>query len=233
MDDSLNRIQGKRIAESIPVMIFLALSGGLQDAYTYVLRGRVFANAQTGNIVLMSIKLFERDFSGALNYLYPILAFVAGVLATDLIAHFVKKYTKSINWRLIIIADEMAILVISSFIPEQFNPVANAIISFSCAMQVQAFREVNGHEYASTMCIGNLRAGTVALSKWLRTRESEQIKKTLYYFAVIILFGSGAGIGSILMPYLGLKTVLLCPALLLAAFLVILIGQTATDRDDD
>ena len=34
---------------------FLALSGGFQDAYTYNARNEVFCNAQTGNVVLMSL----------------------------------------------------------------------------------------------------------------------------------------------------------------------------------
>ena len=32
----------------------LAVSGGFQDAYTYFTRDKVFSNAQTGNVVLMS-----------------------------------------------------------------------------------------------------------------------------------------------------------------------------------
>lgn len=35
----------------------------------------VFANAQTGNIVLMSHKLFSGDLGGCLRYLVPVLAF--------------------------------------------------------------------------------------------------------------------------------------------------------------
>ncbi len=31
--------------------------------------------------------------------------------------------------------------------------MANALVSFACAMQVQTFRKVRGHAYASTMCI--------------------------------------------------------------------------------
>ena len=41
------------MSESFPTAAFLSISGGLQDAYTYVFRGKVFANAQTGNIVLL------------------------------------------------------------------------------------------------------------------------------------------------------------------------------------
>ena len=35
---------------------------------------------------------------------------------------------------------------------------ANAIVSFTCAVQVQAFRKIHGNVYSSTMCIGNLRS---------------------------------------------------------------------------
>ena len=34
---------------------FLAVSGGFQDAYTYFTRDGVFSNAQTGNVVLISL----------------------------------------------------------------------------------------------------------------------------------------------------------------------------------
>ena len=44
-----------QVSESIEVGILLALSGGLMDAYSYLLRGEVFANAQTGNIILLGI----------------------------------------------------------------------------------------------------------------------------------------------------------------------------------
>ena len=48
----------------LPVAL-LTLSGGLQDTYTYLRRGKVFANAQTGNIVLLGQSLFDGDWSRA------------------------------------------------------------------------------------------------------------------------------------------------------------------------
>ena len=41
----------KQMSESFLTAAFLSVSGGLQDMYTYISRGHVFANAQTGNIV--------------------------------------------------------------------------------------------------------------------------------------------------------------------------------------
>ena len=74
-----------QMSDSILVMVPLTLSGGLQDAYSYFMRDRVFANAQTGNIVLMGHELFSGNFTGCLRYLIPVLAFALGVLAVDLI----------------------------------------------------------------------------------------------------------------------------------------------------
>ena len=41
----------KQMSESVRLGILLALSGGLMDAYSYIVRDRVFANAQTGNML--------------------------------------------------------------------------------------------------------------------------------------------------------------------------------------
>ena len=51
--------QSSPAAERLFPVTLLTLSGGLQDAYTYLRRGRVFANAQTGNIVLLGQSLFN------------------------------------------------------------------------------------------------------------------------------------------------------------------------------
>ena len=45
------------ISQSLVMLIFIIISGGLQDAYSYFCRDHVFANAQTGNIV------FQREHS--------------------------------------------------------------------------------------------------------------------------------------------------------------------------
>ena len=54
-----------QMSEAFRTVMFLSASGGLQDAYTYIGRGKVFANAQTGNIVLMSQAAFDGDTGGS------------------------------------------------------------------------------------------------------------------------------------------------------------------------
>ena len=47
------------MSESLLTASFVIFSGGLQDACTYLCRGKVFASAPTGNIVLCSAYLFD------------------------------------------------------------------------------------------------------------------------------------------------------------------------------
>ena len=76
-------------SETIKIGIFLALAGGFMDAYSYLCRGGVFANAQTGNMLLLGIKLTEGDIMAAFKYLSPVLAFTAGVFISDVIRYMI------------------------------------------------------------------------------------------------------------------------------------------------
>lgn len=50
----------KQMSESIELGIVLAASGGFMDAYSYIMRDHVFANAQTGNMLLLGVSISER-----------------------------------------------------------------------------------------------------------------------------------------------------------------------------
>lgn len=206
-------------SESFRLSALLSISGGLQDAYTYNIRGKVFANAQTGNVVLMSQNFMSGDFRRGLYYLCPLVAFSLGVFVTERIEHTFKE-NKGIHWRQMVLAVEMVALAVVGFLPQELNLLANALVSFSCAMQVQAFRKVHGYGYASTMCIGNLRSGTESLSQYLRTRDRVALRKALHFFGIILIFAIGAGLGGILSGVLGIRTIWISVAILLAVTLM-------------
>ena len=155
-----------QMSEAFITALFLSVSGGLQDAYTYIGRGKVFANAQTGNIVLMSVHAFAGEWGEALRYLVPLCAFALGIFAAEFIRLKLKRM-QWLHWRQLVVLFEILMLFVVGFLPQELNLLANSLVSFSCAMQVQSFRKVNGYAFASTMCIGNLRSGMDSLCAWL------------------------------------------------------------------
>ncbi len=206
-----------QMSEAFINSAFLALSGGFQDAYTYNCRDEVFSNAQTGNVVLMSQNFLEGNWSAVFRYLFPILFFAVGVfLAENFQEHY--RYAKKLHWRQALLGVEILILAIVGFIPSSYNMLAAMLVSFACAIQVQTFRKVGGYSYASTMCIGNLRSGTAALSKYLRDHKKEQLRQAGYYFGVIFCFAIGAGIGGVLSINFGIRVIWVCCGLLLISF---------------
>lgn len=208
-----------QMSEAFITMAFLTFSGGLQDAYSFLVRGEVFANAQTGNIVLLFVNLVNGNFHRALHYLFPFIAFASGIFITDFLQAGFKK-NLYLHWRQIVLIIEIVLLFLVSFIPQNHNMLANIMISFSCAMQVQAFRKINGYAFASTMCIGNTRAAMEALCTFVRTRDKKYNKKALHYFGVIILFALGAGFGGIFAKYLGDFTIIFSCLFLLISFVL-------------
>ena len=73
--------QDRQVSETVRLGLLLALSGGLMDAYSYLFRGEVFANAQTGNIVLLSQNLFTGNWAKVPLYLVPLVFFALGIAA--------------------------------------------------------------------------------------------------------------------------------------------------------
>lgn len=211
--------EGLQRSESFLVAALLALSGGLLDAYTYLSRGGVFANAETGNIVLMGIHLARREWSAALSYLAPIIAFALGVLAAEFVKN--RRFHKSgrFHWRHFTLGTEIAVLTGTSFIPQgELDGLVNVMVAFVCAMQVETFRKVRGHAFATTMCTGNLRSGTEALYNGALHRDRTLMEKGACYYGVICWFIAGAALGAMLSGLFPQRAVLGAVAFQSAAF---------------
>ena len=217
-----------QMSEPLLLGAVLAVAGGFFDAYTYLCRGGVFANAQTGNIVLLGVNLAERAWLRALTYLLPVLAFALGVV----LAEVIKQYGKArqadgtgMHWRQFIVLAEVVLIACAAFAPQQYNTAVNILISFVCAMQVEAFRKVRGSAFATTMCTGNLRSGTEQLVIWRQTGDANAARRARYYYGIILFFILGAALGAVCTDALGERALLITCAPLVAVFAIMFIRE--------
>lgn len=220
----------KQMSESLLLGIILAVAGGYLDSYTYISRGGVFANAQTGNIVLLGVNLARGDFSKVLHYLIPVAAFAIGIIICEAVKSTLKDNTH-IHWRQLIILLEIVFLFTAAFIPTgKTDIVVNTMISFVCSLQAGSFRVINGNAMATTMCTGNLRSGTQQLFIGLHDHSLTNIKKSLNYYSIILFFIAGAAAGTLITNRLGGKSVFICAALLIIPF-IMMFKQTKREED--
>ena len=215
--------RAKQESESIELAILLALSGGIMDAYSYLVRDHVFANAQTGNMLLFGVNLASGDLVQCLHYAVPVICFAAGIA----LCHTIKIVAteEHLHWRQIALVIEAVLLVVVGFVPEGRSLYANGLTSFACGIQVQAFRKFHGRALATTMCIGNLRSGTQALVTYASDRDQKQLRGGLLSFFVIACFVLGAVIGNWAIPVLGTRMIWMAPALLVVSFLIMFVDR--------
>ena len=218
------KILQKQVSESYIIGVLLAIAGGYLDVYTYVCRGGVIANAQTGNIVLLGINAADHNWVKLAEYIYPILAFMAGIFVAEL----VKKEFRNksvIHWRQVVIALEFAVLWTIAFIPSGIHDdYINMAVSFVCSMQVESFRTFHGTStYATTMCTGNLRSATEQLFYYNVNKDRKAIRKSLQYYGIILFFILGAVIGTVVTRIFLEKSALVVCVLLLVVFVLMFI----------
>ncbi len=215
----------RQMSDSLLVGILLTLGGGFLDAYTYLMRGEVFANAQTGNIVLLGIHLMRGEWMQTVYYLIPILSFVAGVWLVHVIRGRMERRTNGLHWRQGVILLELVLIAIVGFLPQSCNMLANLLVSFTCAMQVEGFRRVHDVTCATTMCTGNLRSATELLWKYRQTGDPEMKRRSLYYYGIDVIFVVGAMAGVVAVRFLAQHAAFFVCALQGAAFAVMFIQE--------
>lgn len=229
----MKRVRGQ-MSESFVLGALLAIVGGFLDVYTYLCRGSVFANAQTGNIVLLGLDLSQGKWAHALRYLLPIAAFAFGVIAVELIrGHYQGRQDRDINihWRQVVVLAELILLAVTAFAPQAYNMAVNTAVSFVCAMQVESFRKVQGSAFATTMCTGNLRSGTEQLVIWRRNGDVNARRRGLVYYSIILFFILGAVVGGMLTGWFAEKAVLAACALLAVVFCVMFVKEEENIRE--
>ncbi|BDF05367.1 YoaK family protein [[Clostridium] hylemonae] len=202
------------IHETFRIAALLAVVGGFLDAYTYILRGGVFANAQTGNMVLLGVYAAQGRYRQAGYCIIPILAFALGVFITEVFKKYFteKEFNIYEHW---IIAIEIILLSVVGFVPASVpDSVVNVTISFVCSLQVNSFRKMKNLPYASTMCTGNLRSGTEKLFQYVINKETKAGIQAAHYFGIILLFILGAVAGTVLAFLWGIQSIWCCSILL-------------------
>jgi len=219
-----------QMSETFRIGALLAVVGGWLDAYTYVCRGHVFANAQTGNMVLLGINLAQGNLRGALYYLTPVIAFFLGIIVAEM-TRLKFRGGAAIHWRQLILALETLVLAAVAFFPQgKADMEANVLVSFVSSLQVDSFRKMNGNNFVTTMCTGNLRSATEQLCSFRITGDRGALRRSLQYYGILAFFIAGAAAGVLAADAFSAYSVLLACIGLAAAFLLMLEKPPAAGR---
>ena len=220
MQRDTKQTQEEKLHDDIRIGICLSLVGGFLDAYSYLLKGKVFANAQTGNVVLLFISLANRELHKSLKYSIPIMTFAFGIFISEFLKNKcnIKNYTRMTA----VLLFEAAVIILIGLSGDYFpHDVINSVISFIAALQVANFDKVDGNPIATTMITGNLKSSMLNLAKYHALKEKRYLYSCFKYVCIIICFGIGVVIGFAAIHLIAEKSILLCGLFIITAFILI------------
>ncbi|WP_458072424.1 YoaK family protein [Rhodanobacter sp. BL-MT-08] len=200
--------------------MLLSSAGGFLDAFTWLGHGGVFANAQTGNVVLLGIYAASGQWGKSLRHVPPILAFFIGVFVAFRLRLNESRQSRQ-RTALISLAIEIAFLVVVAVLPRGFPDLPIVLgVAFLAALQSTSFARVEGSPYSSVMTTGNLRRTAELLFTGLFPPGDATARHQARIFAMVCCsFAIGACAGGFATAKVGNPGVLV-PALALSLALV-------------
>ena len=209
-------------ARTLWFALLLTLANGFLDAHTYLARGHVFANVQTANVIFSAIHVSERQFYSALAHVWPLLAFIAGMLLASHIksGRMEQLVPHPLRWTMGVQAVALAII---GFVPATVDhTVVTVPISFLAAVQIGLFRSVGDLAYLPVATTGNLmRFMESAYDSFVEKRSAAR-RAVLVYGMLILAFAGGALAGAVATNAWGVHAIWL-PAGFLAVTLCLFI----------
>lgn len=218
--------------EKYYIFELLTVAGGMMGLYTYSLRGQVFCNAQTGNIVKMAAAIGWGRYSVAMYYVIPFLAYISGTILSEILPEKVRR-THFIRWDTLLVGIEIVMLFIVGFIPFSWpDQIAQVIINFLCAMQFNTFRQAEGVPMATTFVTNHVRQIGISVARIVKhhEQEAEARAKMLRHAKIILAFMLGGIAVTALAPVLRERTIWLAIIPLSACFCVLLESDLIYER---
>ena len=217
--------------ESRITFAMLMFTAGMMGAYTFVMRGGVFCNAQTANFVLMAVAFGKGDIPGGFYFFIPATAYFAGAFFSELLPNPVKRHGY-LRWDTLLIGIEAITLFCVGFIPLSVpHQVTQVIINFIASMQYNTFRQAEGIPMATTFCTNHLRQTGVACAKAFHRKDKTALKRGKVHFTMILCFICGGFILTFACRYLAEKAIWLALVPLLIMFIRLLRADLIYEHD--
>ena len=186
----------------------LILVAGWYCAYTFSLRGGVFCNAQTANVVLFAMALGNEEWRQAAYLLIPISSYFLGAFLSEWLGKTVKRF-HFLRWDTILVGFEILTVIFLGLLPADApDQICQVLLNFICSMQFNTFRQIEGMPAATTFVTNHIRQTGSYLAKYIRHRDdAEALQKVQTHGSLILFFIIGAVCSTICCRYFSYRSI--------------------------
>ncbi|MCG2626544.1 DUF1275 domain-containing protein [Bradyrhizobium sp. WYCCWR 13023] len=209
--------------ETVEIVLLLAFAGGYIDAYTWIIHG-VMANAQTANVIFLWVYAMAGNWTKALHFVPPILAFTAGIVIAAWLRRVAGERASALS-----VLVEIVFLIVIGILHNRMPDIAGTLgISMVAAMQSAIFIKVEGVACSTVMITGNMRQTVENIfAVAYGGAPLGTLRRSAIFFALCAVFGCGAAAGAFAtetIPNLAL-------GIPVVALLIVLLRCEATPRE--
>nr|WP_297939072.1 YoaK family protein [uncultured Lachnoclostridium sp.] len=168
----------------------MAVCGGFLGAYAILNRCDVLGNAQTSNLIYLTLNIIGRDAWQVMIRIGAMLLYMLATMCTVLIP----KYTKW-NLRVISVLVDMIAVGILALLPEEMdNIVALYPVFFAMAFQWNTFANLCEYVSSTIFSTNNVRQMTISFTKYICDRKEEDAKRGRFFAGVLLFYHIGVAI---------------------------------------
>lgn len=208
----------------------LILVGGFYGAYTYSVRGGVFCNAQTANVVLLSMAVGTGNWGRALYLLIPISAYLAGAIVSEILGRYVKRF-RVLRWDTLLVGIEIPAVIFLGVLPKSVpDQICQVTLNFICSMQFNTFRQNEGIPMATTFVTNHIRQVGSNLVKAIRDKDEKAALRWRMHGSMILMFLGGGILSTLLCHFFDVRAIFGAIPILLYAFIRLLIADRTYER---
>lgn len=209
----------------------LMLVGGFYGGYTYGIRGRVFCNAQTANLLVMAMNIGNGNFRKAAYYLIPFSAYFLGIVVSEILAKEIKRLCFA-RWDTILVGFEMAVVFFLGLMPPDWpDQICQVTLNFICAMQFNTFRQAEGIGMATTFCTNHLRQFASFLVRYCRGKDPSVGRKSALHGLMLLLFMLGVILATLGIRLFSYRSIWIADLILLVLFCRLLLADRTYERE--
>lgn len=193
------------------IAMAVTFTGGAIDSFSYNYFNHTLPLTQSGNMVLLTTDIVNKDWSGISTKLSSLFAFILGII----VARFFHKKFSSMTWKLhMLIYFLISSLWTYLLMDHVGKPIAIFPLSFGLALTVTAFDKVGNHNYNNSFTTGNIKKMILNWADFIFMKEPQNKESAIFFTKIVLSFITGALFSAVA------QTILLDNALFLLALFI-------------
>lgn len=184
--------------DSFALYLALMFSGGFMGAYSYILKGGVFANAETANCLQLGYNLALGNMARVWLLFGLVITYFIGSFVSEVCLEYFKDHNITISWQAIATYFSVLLLIVVGLLPTTAPDVyTHVIITYTSATLYNTFRKSGGLAMSTVFCTAHLREAGVNAAKALVSKDKRHAKASLKHALMVASFIFGTYISAL------------------------------------